>query len=94
MRDDCAHENVDYCNIHTLAARYTTEDVLVEKNRIAAIESIDPEQFEYDDIIIDEAQDLEDAEVMHLKMIVFVEENNKIAVWLLDLRQYPQKEYD
>ncbi len=81
LRDDCAHENVDYRNIHALAARYTTEDVLVEKNRVAAIESIDPEQFEYDDIIIDEAQDLEDAEVMHLKMIAELREGHFFAFY-------------
>lgn len=81
LKDDCAYENVDYCNIHSLAARYTTEDVLVEKNRIAAIESIDPERFEYDDIIIDEAQDLEDAEVMHLKMIAELKEGHFFAFY-------------
>ena len=81
LRNDCAHENVYYCNIHTLAARYTIENILVEKNRIAAIESINPEQFEYDDIIIDEAQDLEDAEIMHLKMIVELKEGHFFAFY-------------
>ena len=94
LRDDCAHENVEYLNIHGLAGKYTTEDILVVKNRIAAIESIDPEQFEYDDIIIDEAQDLEDAEVMYLKMIAELKDGHFFAFYdknqIVLKKEYPK----
>ena len=79
LRDDCAYDNVQYLNIHALAARYTTEDILQEDRRIAAIESIEPDEFEYDDIIIDEAQDLNNREVVHLKMIAELKEGHFYA---------------
>ena len=81
LRDDCAHENVTYLNIHALAARYTTEDILQENNRVRAIQSIEPDEFEYDDIIIDEAQDLNNAEVMHLKMVAELKEGHFYAFY-------------
>lgn len=81
LRDDCAYENVTYLNIHALAAKYTTKDILQEQNRIEAIESIEPEDFDYDDIIIDEAQDLNNAEVIHLKMIMELKEGHFYAFY-------------
>ncbi len=81
LRDDCAHENVTYLNIHALAARYTTEDILQEDKRVKAIQSIEPDEFEYDDIIIDEAQDLNNAEVMHLKMVAELKEGHFYAFY-------------
>lgn len=81
LRDDCAHDNVKYLNIHALAAKYTTEDVLQEEKRVEAIESIEPEDFEYDDIIIDEAQDLTNAEVIHLKMMAELKEGHFYAFY-------------
>ena len=81
LRDDCAHENVIYLNIHALAARYTTEDILQEENRVKAIESIEPDTFEFDGIIIDEAQDLLNDEVVHLKMIAELKEGHFYAFY-------------
>lgn len=80
LRDDYACENVDYFNIHTFAGRFSSEDdMLIEKNRIKAIQSIDIDDFIYDDVIIDEAQDLENDEVVHLKTLAELKDGHFYA---------------
>lgn len=63
-------ENVTYCNIHSLISKHRKGDFVDMsdvKVRVAALQQIDWDAFEYDDIVIDEAQDFENEEIMYFK---------------------------
>ena len=68
FRRDCEHERVDYFNINAFVASLTKGlDIMDVKKRVQALYNIDPDRLNYDDIIIDEAQDLQDSEIDYFR---------------------------
>ena len=59
LEEKCKSPNVDYYNLHTFLAKYSTEDLLTDEKCLKAIKNIDfSRDLEYKAIIIDEAQDI------------------------------------
>lgn len=63
------YENVTYYNIHTFITKYATEwrDLSSPKDRAQALMSIDWDELEFDDVIIDEGQDFDNDEIIYFK---------------------------
>lgn len=93
------YENVTYCNIHTFITQYRTgEDLSSPQLRAAALQKIEWDEFEYDDIIIDEAQDFDNEEILYFKdyielgeghLLVFYDKNQllttkEVPSWIKD----------
>jgi len=64
--------SVDYKDITTLASEVKTaiDDITTPEGRMSALYNKNPEDYPYQDVIIDEAQDLSDGEVEFLKEVV------------------------
>lgn len=67
LKNNCPKENVDYYNADTFAAEFCRGEAGNAEKRRRAYEQIDIDHFPYDDIIIDEAQDLGDKEILFFK---------------------------
>lgn len=68
LKENFPYDNVDYANIHTFIARYRQgADLSDKKARAAELQKIDWDLFEYDDIVIDEAQDFMNDEIIYFK---------------------------
>lgn len=65
-----SEENIEFCNIHSFIAKFSKRDTRKVNDRIAALLSINDSMFDYDDIIIDEAQDFENDEIEYFKIYV------------------------
>ena len=62
------YDNVTYYNIHTLISKYRPgSDTSTAQLRAAELQRIDWDELEYDDVIIDEAQDFENKEILYFK---------------------------
>lgn len=89
------YENVTYYNIHTFIKKYGDErDISTPQNRADALQSINWDILNYDDIIIDEAQDFINDEIVYFKeyaenreghLFVFYDKNQ-----LLMTREVPE----
>lgn len=55
--------NIDYYNIHSFISKLSDDDISTPEARVKALKKIPYSEFDYDDIVIDEAQDLENDEI-------------------------------
>lgn len=90
------YENVTYYNIHTFITKYITvsNDLSTPTSRAQALETIDWDELDFDDVIIDEAQDFDNNEIIYFKnfcelvgghFLVFFDKNQ-----LLTTREVPK----
>ena len=63
------YTNVTYYNIHSLISVYSnnTEDLSDASKRAEILERISWDDLDFDDVIIDEAQDFHDREIVYFK---------------------------
>ena len=65
------YENVTYFNINSLIAHYRPGvDTSTVERRVSVLQQIDWDELEYDDVIIDEAQDFDNHEILYFKDLV------------------------
>lgn len=65
------YENVTYFNINTLIAHYRPGvDTSTVELRVKALQQIDWDELEFDDVIVDEAQDFDNREILYFKDLV------------------------
>lgn len=76
LMKDCPCENVQYYNIHTYASLFTRNDLSDTSTRVRTICSIGAGDFRFDDVIVDEAQDMENDEIMHLKSLCLAKDGH------------------
>ena len=81
LKKSYPHNNVTYYNIHSFIYEYSdnTEDLSDANTRAAVLESIDFDKFNFDDIIIDEAQDFHDREIEYFKIYAELKEGRFLA---------------
>lgn len=60
-------ESVDYFNIHTFLTKHITGNFSDIRDRVEGLYKIDHNDFDYDAIIIDEAQDFDNYEILYFK---------------------------
>ncbi|MFQ8978358.1 MAG: DEAD/DEAH box helicase family protein, partial [Veillonella sp.] len=71
------YENVTYFNINSLIAYYRSGlDTSTKELRVKALQQIDWDELNYDDVIIDEAQDFENSEILYFKDLVELREGH------------------
>ena len=87
LNDKCKIEGVDYYNLHTFLAKYSSADLLNDEKCLKALKEINFKELEYFSIIIDEAQDINDKIINYLyevakdnnhKFIIFYDKNQMI----------------
>lgn len=62
------YKNVTYYNIHTFISHYRgVVDLTSKENRVAELQKIDWDALDFDDVIIDEAQDFLNDEIIYFK---------------------------
>lgn len=84
LRDELAKANtknnsVDYYNIDAFVTEYCQGTAGNVANRLAALQAIDIDQFPYNDIVIDEAQDFGDKEILYFKELCALRENRLLV---------------
>lgn len=67
LKTEHPKENVDYYNVDTFVTEYLQMEAGNVENRVLAYNSINIDLFPYDDVIIDEAQDLGNDEIVFFK---------------------------
>ena len=68
LKEEFPYENVTYLNIHSFIARYRgNTDTTSSEKRAAQLLKIDWDSIEFDDVIIDEAQDFLNEEILYFK---------------------------
>ena len=71
------YENVTYFNINSLISYYYPSlDTSTKELRVKALQQIDWDELKYDDVIIDEAQDFENSEILYFKDLVELREGH------------------
>jgi len=65
------NKNIDIFNVDSFVSECCGKDAGTSENRIIAYRSINIEDFSYDDIIIDEAQDLGNDEILFFKELCY-----------------------
>ena len=60
-------KNIDFFNINAFISKFTKKDISDEKKRVEALWNIDFSKLDYDDVIIDEAQDFENEEIEYFE---------------------------
>lgn len=70
LKYNCPHKNVCYYNINTYIKMLSGLDAATGKQRVEILQKCDIKKFFYDDIIIDEAQDFENEEIVFFKTII------------------------
>lgn len=93
------YENVTYYNINTLIAHYRPgADTSTSELRVCELQKIDWDDLEFDDVIIDEAQDFDNREILYFKdlaelrdghFFVFYDKNQlvttkEVPAWIRD----------
>lgn len=73
--------NVDYQNIHTFINKYSKMDISTSELRVKELLKIDWDNIEYDDIVIDEAQDFENEEIVYFKELMEVKEGRLLVFY-------------
>lgn len=66
LKFDCPIDGVDFYNINSFVGKYSSLDISVPKIRSEELQKIDIDEFNYDAVVIDEAQDFEDSEIQFL----------------------------
>lgn len=62
------HKNITYINIHSFISKFNEgKDLSTKESRTFALLEIEYEKLNYDDIVIDEAQDFENEEILYFK---------------------------
>lgn len=89
------YRNVDYCNIHTFIAKYRPGvDTSTTAKRATELQKIDWDDLQYDDVIIDEAQDFLNEEVIYFKEYTELKEGHFFAFYdknqLLTTKEVPE----
>ena len=74
LSNKCEFKNVDYYNIHTFLSNYSSLDLSTDENCLKVLKQIDLVSMNYDVIIIDEAQDINEKILNYL--YEFCIENN------------------
>lgn len=69
LKHQYPYENVTYYNIHTFIKNYsdTSEDLSIAYNRAKILDSISWDILDFDDVVIDEAQDFHNKEIIYFK---------------------------
>ena len=88
------YDNVTYYNIHTLISKYRPGvDSSTANARVAALQQIDWDELEFDDVIIDEAQDFENKEILYFKDLAELRNGHFFAFYdknqLITTREIP-----
>lgn len=88
------YENVTYYNIHTFISHYHTGcDTSTAELRVAELLKIDWDELEFDDVIIDEAQDFDNREILYFKDLVELRDGHFFVFYdknqLLTTREVP-----
>lgn len=87
LNEKCKIEGVDYYNLHTFLSKYSSDDLLTDEKCLKALKSIDFTELEYNSIIIDEAQDMNDKIInyfyeistsINIKLMIFYDKNQMI----------------
>lgn len=90
------YDNVTYYNIHSLITKFGTNiiDLSNVEDRANALLNIDWEIFDFDDVIIDEAQDFVNEEIMYFKFLAELKEGRFLAFYdknqLLTTKEVPE----
>ena len=89
------YQNVTYYNIHTFISTYRSEeDTSSPSKRVQELQSIDWDILEYDDVIIDEAQDFVNEEIIYFKDFTELKDGHFYAFYdknqLLTTREVPE----
>lgn len=65
------YENVTYYNIHTFISKYSgCKDLSILEKRIDELWKINIDNLDFDDVVIDEAQDFENDEILYFKELM------------------------
>ena len=97
LKFDCPIEGVDFYNINAFVGQYSNLDISVPKVRASELQKIDIDKFDYEAVVIDEAQDFEDEEIQFLSdmcelkgasFYTFFDKNqllttNKVPDWIM-----------
>ena len=69
LKHQYPYKNVTYYNIHSFISEYgnSHEDLSSAEARVAALYSINWDDLEFDDVVIDEAQDFHNKEILYFK---------------------------
>lgn len=83
LKKQYPYENVTYYNIHSFITAYIDvyEDLSDEEKRADALESIDWESLDFDDIVIDEAQDFHNREIVYFKDFAEIKDGRFFAFY-------------
>ena len=99
LKHQYPYENVTYYNIHTLISQYSNGvDLSNAKKRAAELQKIEWDKLDYDDVIIDEAQDFDNDEIIYFKdyaelrdghLLIFYDKNQllttrEVPSWILE----------
>lgn len=89
------YQNVTYYNIHTFISMYRSgKDTSSPSKRVQELQSIDWDILEYDDVIIDEAQDFVNEEIIYFKDFIELKDGHFYAFFdknqLLTTRDVPE----
>lgn len=90
------YENVTYYNIHTLISQYgdIIDDLSRPEDRTKALFTIDWDALDFDDIIIDEAQDFVNDEIIYFKEMAEIKEGRFFVFYdknqLLTTKEVPE----
>ena len=90
------YDNVTYFNIHTFIAKYgeNSNDLSQADERAKALLKIDWDDLEFDDVIIDEAQDFINSEILYFKDFIELKEGRFLAFYdknqLLTTKEVPE----
>ena len=79
------NKNIEFSNINTFVAKYTNADISNAEKRSAELIKIPFSKLDYDDVVIDEAQDFENDEILFFQM--FTQERNGHFLTFYDKNQ-------
>lgn len=81
LKHQYPYENVNYLNIHSFISQYgdSSVDLSDPERRADALEEINWNDLEYDDVVIDEAQDFHDREIEYFKGYAYEKEGRFFA---------------
>lgn len=78
LKHQYPYKNVTYYNIHSFISEYgnCNEDLSYTEERVDALYSINWDDLDYDDIVIDEAQDFNNKEILYFKELAELNEGH------------------
>lgn len=75
------NKNIDYYNIHSFIRKYSKMDIYSSTDaRVCELKKIKKDNIEYDDVVIDEAQDFENDEIVYFKELMEIK-NGRFLVF-------------